>query len=154
MNRPYVTYPGRDYSGEPYSVKFYLREDVTGLTFDDDVQWMNDFMTLLGEATLGAWLGLDAVTEVYVDAASLPTSPYAQRESRVILNCVDSVTGRPHDVGIPCPDLSKMAIAGTDATSVLDADVLAYTVALQTMAVSPEKNPLIVRSGKITGVPS
>lgn len=154
MNRPYATYPGIDFSREPYTVKFYLKEDVTPATFDDDIQWLSDFQALLGAATLGGWIGLDVVTEVYVESASLPSNPYAQRESRAIFDCVDSVTGRPHDVGVPCPDLSKMAIAGTDAINTLEVDILAYTAALASMAVSPEKNALVVRGGKITGVPS
>jgi len=84
--------------------------------------------------------------------ATLPTDPYAQRETRVIFDCVDNVTGRPFKIGIPCPDLSEFAAYGTDEVNLLNVDVLAYTTAVNTFANSPEGNACTVVRGKITGV--
>jgi hypothetical protein len=148
----YVRFMARDYSNEPTSFTLYL-QDITPANFANVAGWVvNIEAAVEAITTVTSWGDFDVISEVYNDVATLPTSPYAQREQRAIFECVDSVTGRPFVIGVPCPDLGDMGVPGSDAINLSNVEVAAYIAVLQSDAVSPEGNAFVVVKGKIIGV--
>lgn len=146
----YVEMKGRDYSQEATGLKLHLPE-VTAANFNGKIVAIDSLFGELALVSYAAWDSYNFVTEIYTDAATLPASPYAQRERRALFDCVDTVTGRKFTIGIAAPDMDKLALPGTDAINMAHADVLAYITALETYSLSPEGNTLAVRGGKIIG---
>lgn len=151
--QPYVNFVGSDYSGESCNLSLYF-PPVTGANYAAMQTLVTNLLDALATITLCGWRGYDFVPVVHTDIASLPASPYAQRERRAIFDCVDTVSGRPFVIGVPCPDMTDMAIAGTDAVNMTDTEVAAYRTVVMTYARSPEANNLNIVSGKVIGVRS
>ena len=152
MPQPYVRLYDKDHSWEPTSVSFNT-PDIDNLNFEnyrDNV--IADLAGFLQLVSYCQWANYDFVTEVHTDVGTLPSSPYAQRERRAIIQCVDNSEGNYFDVGIPAPDMSDMAVPGTDVINLQDVEVAAYVTALETWAVSPAGNALTVVKGIVKGV--
>jgi len=151
MAQPYATYEFLDRSGERSKVKFSL-PDVTNVNFSATVTILNEDLYDALVAVSLCTVGLpELVSEVHTDVATLPSDPYAQRESRAMFECADAVTGRRFKIGVPCPDLGDMGIPGTDAVNLADVEVAAYITALGLWAVSPEDNAFSVIKGRVEG---
>lgn len=152
MAQPYATFKFLDHSGERSSMSVYL-PDVTGGNLDGTKAALLDLRAAIADICLCA-IGTtpELVSEVHTDVATLPASPYAQTERRAVFQCIDSVSGRRFEIGIPCPDMTDMALPGTDAINVADTEVAAYITVLLAKAVSPEGNAFQVIKGKVIGV--
>lgn len=151
--QPYMTMHTLDRSGEPSQVSLYTPV-VSDANYTDTVALIGDFKTFLDAITLCQITQSDFVTAVFVDAATLPSNPYAQRERRAYFKCRDNVTGRAFTIGVACPDMNDMGIPGTDAIDFNNLEVSAYLAALAADAVSPEGNAFSVVSGYVSGVKS
>jgi len=151
LAQPYTTYQFLDRSGEKSSLKMYL-PDVTNVNYATTVVALSDIRVALLALTLCS-MGTQSelVCEVHSDVATLPSDPYAQRESRAMFSCADAVTGRQFKIGVPCPDLGDMGIPGTDAVNLSDVEVAAYVTALGLWSVSPEGNAYSVIRGQVQG---
>lgn len=152
MAQPYATFNFLDRSAERSKMSVYV-PDVTPANLDGTKAALLDLRTAISAlclCSMGATPEL--VSEVHSDVATLPASPYAQRERRAIFDCIDSVSGRRFDIGVPCPDMTDMALPGTDAINLADTEVALYVAALLAKSVSPEGNAFQVIKGKIIGV--
>lgn len=152
MAQPYATFSFLDHSGERAKMSVYV-PDVTGGNLDNTKAGLLDLRAAIAALCLCS-IGTtpELVSEVHTDVATLPASPYAQRERRAIFYCIDSVSGRKFDIGVPCPDMTDMALPGTDAINMADTEVAAYVTVLLAKAVSPEGNAFQVIKGKVIGV--
>jgi len=149
--QPYTTFQFLDRSGEKSSLKMYL-PDVTNVNYDTTVATLTDIRLALQALTLCSMGSQpELVSEVHTDVATLPSDPYAQRESRAMFECADATTGRRFKIGVPCPDLGDMGIPGTDAVNLSDVEVAAYITALGLWSVSPEGNAYSVIKGQVQG---
>jgi len=151
MAAPYATYNFLDHSNEKSSLKFYL-PDITSANYAATVATLGDMRIAIQGLTLcniGATPEL--VSEVHTDVATIPTSPYAQRETRAMFDCADSVSGRRFKIGVPTPDLTKLGLPRTDEINFLDSDVADYVNSLASNAISPEGNAFSVIRGRVEG---
>lgn len=152
MAQPYATFNFLDRSAERSKMSVYL-PDVTGGNLAGTLAALQDLRTAIAALCLCS-IGStpELVSEVHTDVATIPASPYAQRERRAIFQCIDSVSGRRFEIGVPCPDMTDVAISGTDAINMSDVEVAAYVTVLLAKAVSPEGNAFQVIKGKVIGV--
>lgn len=149
--QPHVKLSAADFSGEVATMSLGL-PNITNANFEnyrDTV--IGNLVSALAGITLCEWDSWQMFTEVYTDVGTLPSSPYAQRELRALFTCVDTGTGKKFVVGIPCPDLADMAIAGTDVINLANVEVAAYVAAVELHTVSPQGNAVSVISGKLVG---
>jgi len=150
--QPYVTFKTIDHSREPTGLTVQL-PDITPTNFENYKNTLlPELETLLEGVSLLTFSNWDFVSESHVDVGTLPASPWAQRESRAIFECVDVALGRNFVIGVPCPDLTDMAQAGSDAINLANADVALYISTLASAARSPFGNTMAVIAGRITGV--
>lgn len=147
---PYYKMQSRDKSGEPTSFKVNL-PDVTPANFDAVVgSDLTTFIGLVEDLSLSEWKDVDLISEEYLETATLPTDPYAQREVKGKFTYV-ATGGRKGSVAVPAPDLDDMAQPGTDVINMADTEVAAYKSALETYAVSRDGAAITVIGGKIVG---
>jgi len=151
MAAPYATYHFLDHSNEKSSLKFYL-PDVTSANWLATLLSLGDMRNAIIALTLcSVGATAELVSEVHTDVATIPTSPYAQRETRAMFDCADAVTGRRFKIGVPTPDLTKMGLPRTDEINFLDSDVADYVNSLASNAISPEGNAFNVIRGRVEG---
>jgi len=151
MAAPYTTFHFLDHSNEHSSLKMYL-PDITSANYAATLASLGDMRNAIGALTL-CTMGAtpELVSEVHTDVATIPTSPYAQREQRAMFECADSQTGRRFKIGVPCPDLDDLGLPRTDEINFTNADVIDYLAALASHALSPEGNAFTVIRGRVEG---
>lgn len=86
------------------------------------------FKTALDAITLGV-LAAEKVT-IYdtVLSGAVPTSPYAQRELKLLVRYVGDTTARKRSFEVPCPDLEALTLTGKDQVTLADGGVMAAFV--------------------------
>ena len=152
----YVTHSLIGYSGEQSGVKFYL-PDVTAAHYDDvtgngPTDNVGALRLGLAAITLLNYTRHTVTTEQYGDAGTLPSSPYAQREIKLLVSYRDTVTSKKYRVEIPGPNLANLAQAGTDVVDHVNNIVAAAFVAvMEANAVSPDGNTIAVEGMRIVG---
>lgn len=139
-----------DYSGEKSGLSLNLRNSASGGEYNNRLAEITALQTAIEGISVATWGNYDFVSAIYQETGSLPASPYAQRESRALFDCV-STGGERFVIGIPCPDLDNMAIPGTDAINLTDPQVLAYVAVVESDARSPLGNAVTIIGGKIVG---
>jgi len=151
-----VTHGMIDNSGEGASVTFYL-PDVTPANYADITgNGPTDNVGALRLAVAGISLANSTrhtvTTEVYPEAGTLPSSPWAQREIKLLVQFVDTVNSKKGTVSIPAPDLSILAQPGTDVVDhVSNVAAAAFVAAFEANAVSQDGNPITVTGMRIIG---
>lgn len=85
------------------------------------------------------------------DNTGQPASPWAQRESGLMVTYQDSVTNRLYRITIPGGDRATLEIAGSDNVDTTDAGWIAFVTAFEAIAVSQDDNPVTVVGGRFVG---
>jgi hypothetical protein len=145
-----------DNSGEGTATRFYLPA-VTGANYDDVVgngigDNVGDLRIATAILTLCNYTKHSVTTEVYTDVGTLPSSPYAQRELKLLVRYIDAVNGKRSTLTIPGPDLSTLASPGTDIVDhVSNAVAAAWVAVFEANAASPDGNAVEVVGMQIVG---
>lgn len=152
----YVTHSLIGFSGEGSSVRFYLPDvnatnydDVAGNTVGDNVGGLR---LALGAITLLNFVRHTVTTEQYADVGTLPSSPHAQREIKLLVSYRDTVTSKLYRLEIPGPDLAALAQAGTDVVDhTSNVTAVAFVTAFEQYARSVDGNLVTVEGMRIVG---
>lgn len=141
----------RDRSGELSNVGFNIGF-VTTLNLTAQLTNTGNLKNAIDAITLGV-IARDEM-KVYTNDldASLPVSPYANRESKFLVRYHDS-TAAVSTFEIPAPDLAMVGLlqSGTDFINLLQPEIDDFVQAFQTAALSPAGNAVVVDSIEIVG---
>lgn len=75
---------------------------------------------------------------VILDAPAIPTSPYAQRELKWLVQYQATTSGKLFSVEIAAPDITGNVVVNTDTADLGSADWLAWIAAFEAFAKSPD----------------
>lgn len=145
-----------DNSGEQSVVTFYL-QDVDGNNYDDVVGNGNgddvgELRQALATITLCNFVRHTVTTEVYPELGELPSSPWAQRELKLLVQYIDNVTSKRYTVTIPAPNLAILAQPGTDIVDhVSNLVASSFVTNFETHARSQDGNEVTVLGMRIIG---
>lgn len=150
-----VTFTILDYSNESSNVGFYL-EQLTGANYDgiadDGVGGVvGDLRLAMNALIAGNHLRRTVTAETFVDAATLPTNPNAQRETKGRFVYRDTVNGELGSFEIPAIDLTVVAQQGTDVIDLEEISVAAFVAVYEANCTSRDGNPVEVLTGQIVG---
>nr|CRY96562.1 hypothetical protein [uncultured prokaryote] len=145
-----VTYKVIDHSGEYSTVKVNV-PDIDETNFAA----IETFAIALQAAVVSLTAGniasrqLTAYTKPVND--NYPAEEYAQRETGLRLFYKDNVNAKKFHVTIPAPDLSLIAVEGSDFVDMSLSVVSTVTAAMEAFMVSPYGNPITFYKGVIVG---
>jgi len=91
------------------------------------------------------------VTAVSVRVAPTVGIPAAQRESKMLVRCVDDVNAKRFNIEIPAPKLDILAQSGTDLVNTTAAEWIALANELESSCRSPWGNAFTVSDGRLVG---
>lgn len=127
-----------DYSGEKSGLSLN-GPTLSSANYDAQIAEVSGIRSALDDITLGVIQQEQVISAVNVLSGSLPTSPYAQREVKLLFTYVDNTTGARHTFTVPMPDLAALTTStGSDAILLEDAGVMAaFVSAVEGFAVAP-----------------
>lgn len=143
-------------SGEPSATKVHI-PDLTAANFDNSVDEgaggvIGDLKAALDAITLMNNVQRSIQVVTGVDPGSLPSEPYAQREIKLYVSYIDTVTAKKYSFTVPGPDLSLIAQTGTDivdhTSNVL---AIALTTQFEANCVSPDGNAVAIHQMRLVG---
>lgn len=113
-----------------------------------------DLKTAIGAICIGV-LAHEKVT-IYdtVLSSAVPTSPYAQRELKMLVRYQGASTGRKRSMEVPCPNLEALTLTGKDNVLLADGGVMAsFVAAFEAIARMPDDDTenVIVSGAEIVG---
>jgi hypothetical protein len=145
-----------DHSGEDSGCAFYLPQ-VTAANYDTVTgngggENVGDLHGAVALVSLLNFKNSTVICETYPEAGTLPVNPLAQRETKLLVQYVDTVNGRRGTVTIPSPNLALVAQIGTDVVDHnVNVTALALTTAIENNAVSRDGNAIQVVGMRIVG---
>lgn len=140
-----------DRSGERSSSQFYV---ATGVGDDMTTPFAdaNTVQTALAVVSLCNFTNLSLSHIIEVDVPVIPSSVYAQRESALWVQYVDTVDGTYQSLSVPGPDLTLLAQANTDEVDIVaNVTAAALVLVLEANLVSENDNPVEVTRMRIIG---
>lgn len=150
-----VTLTILDHSNETSRVGFHLPDmsaaNYEAVSGDGVGQSVGELRLALNPLILGNHLRRTVVSDLYLDAATLPTNGAAQRERKARFTYRDTVNARLGAFEIPTFDSETYATPGTDVLDITQTDIAAMITAVETHAVSRDGNAIEVLSGQIVG---
>jgi len=93
---------------------------------------------------------VSAVIPVHSAAATLPTSPWAQREGGLRIYYADTVTGKNYHADLPGVDETALRQPGTDVPASIT-NLNTFQAAFEATVVSEFGNPVLVTGFKLYG---
>jgi len=75
---------------------------------------------------------------VILDTPAIPTSPYAQREMKWLVQYQATTSGKIFTIEIPAPDITDNVVVNTDVADLSSADWVAFIAAFENYAKSPD----------------
>lgn len=90
---------------------------------------------------------------VILDTPAIPTSPYAQRELKWLVNYVGDASGKTFSVEIAAPDITDNVVPNSDIADLSSADWTAWVAAFEDYARSPDNGTetVTVVSARLVG---
>lgn len=73
-----------------------------------------------------------------VDTPAIPTSPYAQREMKWLVQYQGDSSGKLFSIEIACPDITDNVVVNTDTADMASTDWAAFVTAFEAYAKSPD----------------
>lgn len=128
----------RDYSKElsRFSVNY---SPITALNIGDILTQWGALKTATDAIILGVLANEQLVLDNTILSAGVPTSPFAQRELKMVVNYVGNTTGKKFQIEVPTPDLEALTLNNTDEVVLADSGVMAsWVTAFETIAKSPD----------------
>lgn len=147
-----ITFKLADYSGEASSVAI-PGPALTGATYEAQAAEAIGLATTLQAITLAEVQGYTFVADTDTISGDLPTSPYAQREIKLLFTYSDNVTGERGSFTVPAPDLANLETTpDSDMVTLQDASIMAaFVTAVQGFFVSAAGNAITIQSARIVG---
>ena len=145
-----------------YSVTYldYTKEDSTFEVHVPELTAANftangALIQTLGTATNNLSLGNPARSRLTAQSNIISSTPAtdinAQVERKWRGSYVDTVTGKPYTLEIPCADLTGNLAGNTDNANLLSTEWAAWVAAFEAIAVSQDGNPVEVVSAQHVG---
>lgn len=130
----------RDYSKElSRFTTFYT--GITAANIGDILSQWGTLKTATGNIILGEIASEQLVLDNTKISAAVPSSPFAQRELKILVNYVGNTSQKPFSVEIPTPDLAALTLNNTDEVVLADGGVMAaWVTAFETLAKSPDSD--------------
>jgi len=75
---------------------------------------------------------------VILDTPAIPTSPYAQRELKWLVNYIGDSSGKTFSVEIAAPDITDNVVVNTDVADLSSTDWAAFVTAFEAYVRSPD----------------
>lgn len=142
--QPYVTAAYADRSGEIANCSFY----VDGAEADT----ASAAVTSAIDAMVVGIRRRTDIVDPYSFSNATPTSPYANRETKMLVSYEDTTNFKRYVLTVPMPDLANMAIlAGTDLFDMTDSPLSGFITAFEANAKSQDGNAVNVLSCKLVG---
>lgn len=118
-----------DYDGEPSTVKFYFPDLTDGTSWTTAQTRLDAMRTAVEALSIGTLVqyGIDNAVDV---VAALPSSPFAQRESKWFVPYVASLSGKNANFTIPAADLNLL-VPNTKNADLADAAWVAFIAELE-----------------------
>jgi len=93
------------------------------------------------------------VAQVLLDAYSVPTDPYAQRELKWLVSYQSLTSGHLWSLEIPAPNLTDNLVPGTDQADITSTDWTAWISAFVAVAKAPDDitDSVIVNGARLVG---
>lgn len=119
--------------------------------------WLTGFgtyKTALQAICLGVFAKEVVVIYDTLLSGAIPTSPYANRESKILMTAVGDTTGKPTRWEIPAPNLAALTRVGKDGIELADAGVMAaYVAADEALRRMPEDDTetVTIASAQLVG---
>jgi len=137
----------REYSRTEWLVENGPLNDIT-----TEIVAANAVQAAIGVVTLCNFTNLNLTHLVEADVPTIPTSPYAQRESALWIQYVDTVDGSYQTMSIPGPDKTLLAQANTDEVDIVaNVTAAALVLVLEANLVSDQDNPIEVTRMRLIG---
>lgn len=144
-----------DHSGEKSRTRFYLEAlgDPGAADLDTELVAKHDAVKAgIAAVTLCNFTESKVSVGSDTDVATLPASPYAQREIGLWVQWTDSVNGEYGTMTIPGPDLTLLSQANTDEVDIsANVTALALIAILEANLVSRDGNAIQVTRMRIVG---
>jgi len=87
---------------------------------------------------------------VILDSPAIPTSPYAQREMKWLVQYIGDVSGKIFSVEIAAPDITDNVVPNTDVADLTSTDWAAFVTAFESYVRSPDNGTETVTVIKAT----
>lgn len=140
-----------DHSGEKSSTEFYVAE-AAGDDYTTAIADAGDVAGALAVVTLCNFTRRSLSKLIDSDTPIIPSDEFAQRESALWIQYVDTVTGGYQSMQVPGPDLALVAQANTDEVDIVsNVTAAALVVVLEANLVSQAGNTIEVTRMRIIG---
>lgn len=126
---------------------------LTGANYDAQIAEVAGISATLQAITLAEVQKQTVVSYENAISADIPTSPYANRELKLLFSYNDTVTGRRGSFTVPAPDLASLTLGdNSDEVDLADAGVMAaFVTAVEGWALSEAGNTINITSARIVG---
>lgn len=115
-----------DVSGEKSTATLNMNDQGGSVTITDIASLVTTAETALNGVSLATLFSVAFRQQFVDDPATLPASPYAQREAGMRFFYHSNVTGKKGRLTVPAPDMANCALlAGTDLFDPADTEVAA-----------------------------
>lgn len=93
------------------------------------------------------------IAQVPLDLPAIPTSPYAQRELKWLVQYQSVTSGRLWSLEIAAPDITDNVIPNTDVADITSADWVAWIAAFVAFAKAPDDitDSVVVLGARVVG---
>lgn len=151
-----ATFSMIDHSGEKSSTGIYIPQ-ITAANHDSIVgdsatEAVGRLRIAIAAVSTMNEVNRTVTAKVFSSAGTLPTNPYAQREQKLLVRYIDTVTNKQAVITVPSPDLTLLAQAGTDVVDhTANITAMAFVTAFELDAVSADGNPVAVQGMEIVG---
>ena len=134
-----------DYSSEYGATGFNTADGIT-------VADANALANAAAGLSIGTLTTVDIITtaNAQTNAATVPTSAFAQRELKYLVRYQDNVNGRVFNHSIACADAAQLG-AGSDYLDISAGAAATFVTAFEAQAISPYGNAVTVLSIQLVG---
>lgn len=113
-----------------------------------------EFKTALEAITAGVLAKENVAIYNTVLSDAIPASPFAQRETKILVTYQGNTSARKFRIELPCPDLTVLTLTGKDKVTLADGGVMAaFVTAFQAIARNPydDAETVTVIGAKVVG---
>lgn len=149
-----LTWQVVDHSGESSSITLHVA-DVDDTNINDVIGGTvgaayYDLNLAMGALCLGNFGAVTLNQKVAQNIPTNPLDPNAQRENKLMIKYIDTVTGKKYRTTIPAPS-NAFRVIGTDKVDPDDADWFAFAAVFEAHCLSEAGNPVQILDGVYVG---
>lgn len=139
-----------DHSGEQSTTQFWVAE-AAGDDYTTAIADAGDVAGGIAAVTLCNFTRRTLSKQIDSDVPVIPSDDFAQRETALWVQYVDTVDGSYQSMSIPGPDLALLAQPNTDEVDLANLVMAAFIVILEANLVSELGNTIEVTRARIIG---